>query len=224
MKYILTAYLTAALSVLAVADEVKLTNGRTLVGIVNETPSRVMVETRFGDITVPRQDVQSITPGRTPVHEHKERVEALGDSPSADELFALAQWTQQQGLIRYTGPLLNRAVAVDPDHRQARRLLGYVHHGGQWMTQTDRDAIVAAEERIKELAARKEPEPVRRRMPPPEETPYSLGLPMQPNRSMTEVYPARRGGYSNGGVTMSVGGVNTDGSIQVPVGRRTATR
>src|SRR2546421_12119395 len=94
MKFAWTALLTAVLSSVALADEVLLTNDRTLVGIAREQGSRVVVETRLGDIGFPKEEVRSITPGRTPIHEYQEKFQALGDHPKASELFDLALWAR----------------------------------------------------------------------------------------------------------------------------------
>ena len=145
MKYILIAYLTAACCVVAVADEVKLTNGRTLVGIArHEEPNRVVVETRFGDLRFSEKEVQAIVPGRSDIHEYKEKVDALGGCPSAAELFELAQWAQERGLVRYVNGLLTQAIAMDPDHAEARNLLGYVRYDGNWMFASERDVLMRA--------------------------------------------------------------------------------
>lgn len=211
MKYVLTACLTAALSVLAFADDVKLTSGRTLVGIAHESPSRVEVETRYGDIGVPREEVESITPGKTAVHDYKERLEALGGCPTAADLFALAQWAQEQGLIRYVGSLLNRTIELDPDHAEARALLGYVRFGGQWMFRREREAILAARESERKAIARRTV-PVRRTTPPVEETPYRLGIPLTPPPR-----EARTSGYDGFSIWSGVNPVDARAIMGVPI-------
>jgi hypothetical protein len=224
MKYFLIAYLvTAAFCVAAAADEVNLTNGRTLVGIArNEEPNRVVVETRYGDLRFPRTEVQSIKTGRSDLHEYKERLDAIGACPSAAQLFELAEWAQDRGLIRYVNGLLTQAIALDPDHAEARSLLGYVKYEGNWMFASERDAILKSREAEHRTVAAKTV-PVRRTRQQPEETPYSLGLPLQPNRNNMDVYPPRSpyntGGYSSGGYdsgyVMSIGGVTPGGDVVI---------
>jgi len=222
MKYILIAYLTAAFCVVATADEVKLKNGRTLTGIArHEEPNRVVVETRFGDIRVPETEVQAIEPGRSDLHEYKERLDALGGCPSAQQLFELAQWAEERGLTRYVNGLLMQVLQLEPDHAEARALLGYVRWEGNWMFPRERSTIVQAREAEHRTVA-KRTVPVRRTTRPVEETPYSLGLPLQPDRSYTNVYPPRSpyntGGYSSGGdggYVMSIGGVTPGGAVVI---------
>jgi hypothetical protein len=231
MKYILIAYLTAAFCVVATADEVKLNNGRTLVGIArHEEPNRVVVETRFGDLRFPADQVQAIEPGRTDLHEYKERFDAIqGGCPSAADVFTLAQWAQEKGLVRYVNPLLTQTIELDPDHAEARHLLGYVKYEGNWMFPGERDAIVksrAAEHRT--MVEKTKTRPVRRTTAPVEETPYSLGLPQVPNRSYTDVYPPRSpynsgNGSYGGGYVMSIGGVTPGGDVVLTYPIRTGT-
>src|SRR5262245_56041133 len=183
MKYILVAYLTAAFCVVACADEVTLTNGRTYVGIArNEEPNRVVVETRFGDLRFTRDQVQSVQPGRSDIHEYKERLEALGGCPTAAQLFELAEWAQDRGLTRYGNGLLTQVIEMEPDHAEARQFLGFVKYDGNWMFSRERTAILRAREAEHRTVA-KRTVPVRRTTRPVEETPYSLGLPLQPSRT-----------------------------------------
>jgi hypothetical protein len=192
MKTIWIACLTACASV-ALADEVKLTSGRTLVGIAHDEGDRWMVETRLGDIRVPKSEVQSMTPGRTSVHEYQERLDELTACPTADEIFELARWARDEGLIRYVNALLTRTIELHPDHREARSLLGFVYHEGQWMMATARDTLVEVQESIRRRAAERPPETARR-PPPPEEAPYYLGIRLsRPPRS--QAYGATYRGY-----------------------------
>lgn len=194
MKYLWIAYLTACASVVALADEVQLTSGRTLVGIAHEESDRWMVETRHGDLRVPKSEVRAVVPGTTPMHEYQERLKALDTGcPTADQMVEFALWAQDQGLIRYVNPLLNRAIEIDPDHRQARQLLGYVQHQGKWMGAAARDALLQEQARLERRRSMPPPQTVRRR-PEPEPTPYHLGIPPSrpPRGSQNQGY----GGFS----------------------------
>jgi len=191
MKYLTTALLSVGLTSIALADEVRLTNGRTLVGIAHEESNRVLVETRLGDIGIPRSEVKEIVPGKTSIHDYQERMAALGARPSAADVFALAMWAQDEGLVRYVNNLLQRTVEIDPNHAEARKLLGFVRYEGRWILSSERDAVMAVESRRHPTIARPATVPVRRTTPRVEETPYWLGLP---------AYPPPRGStrYDNG--------------------------
>jgi len=181
MKYVATALLAVGLSSAAFADEVFLTNGRSLVGIVHNEPNRVLVETRLGDIGIPHGDVKEVVPGKTPIHEYHERLAALGDKPSAADTFALAMWAQDQGLVRYVNPLLQRTIELDSNHAEARKLLDYVRYEGRWIRSRERSAVMQVQEQYQ--AARKPKPasvPIRRTTAQVERTPYWLGPPAYP--------------------------------------------
>jgi len=191
MKYWLTGLLTVCFSGVALADGVLLANGRTLVGIAHEESDRWVVRTGRGDIRVPKSDVQSVVIGRTSLHEFDERIAALYGCPAVFEMFALALWAQQQGLIRYVNGLLMRTIELDPDHPEARRMLGFVRLEGQWLTVTARDAQLAA---LKCCGAAGQAKARSKRRASLETTPYTLGIPMSQARP-TRGYVAS-GGYS----------------------------
>src|SRR5258706_9751249 len=116
MKPWLTALLIAGLAATADADIVQLLDGRTLVGIAQTESGSMVVRTRHGDIRIPECEVLSVVPGRTVLHEYDERVAALYGCPTAYEVFELALWAQQQGLIRYVHHLLTWTLNIAPDH------------------------------------------------------------------------------------------------------------
>ncbi|RPH40223.1 MAG: hypothetical protein EHM91_11345 [Planctomycetota bacterium] len=117
-----------------------MSQGRSLVGIARKEDGRVVVETRHGTITVPASDVTSVVPGRTALHEYRERLAALGSSPDAPQVYALSTWAREQGLIRYVAALQQWTIALDPNHRQARADLDYVQYQGRWVPQQERNA------------------------------------------------------------------------------------
>ncbi len=143
MRTASAAMFLLSLSAAAAADEVKLTQGRSLVGIARREEGRVVVETRHGTITVPAADVASVTPGRTALHEYRERLTALGSSPDAAKVYALSMWAREQGLIRYVATLQQWTIALDPDHRDARADLDYIQYQGRWVPRQDRNAYEA---------------------------------------------------------------------------------
>ena len=196
MKFVLTAVLAAGLTTVALADEVMLKNGRTLVGIARTEGPRVVVETRLGDIGFPKEEVRSIVPGQTPIHEYQERLQALGDSPQAADTFALAMWAHDQGLVRYVNGLLQKTIDLEPNHAEARKLLGFVKYGDCWVTSRDYDAVMAVENRHRAAKAKPTPTvPVRRVKPRVEETPYQLGIPAGPPRRGSQNHGDSGGSY-----------------------------
>lgn len=184
-----TALLAVALAGLARADDVLLGNGRTLVGIASEESSQWLVKTRFGDLRVPKAEVICVSRGQTPMHDFEERRATLESCPAASEIFDLALWAQEQGLIRYVHALLTQTISLEPDHAQARWMLGYSRVDDRWMTSSERKAWLASQECTPVPAPKRLTQARARRSL--ETTPYGLGIPMTRARS-TSSYGASR--------------------------------
>lgn len=194
MKSLLTGLLTLCSAALARADDVLLTNGRTLVGIAHEESAQWVVRTRFGDFRIPKDEVQSVVPGRTALHEYDERIAEQYGCPCASEMFDLALWAQQEGLIRYVNRLLTRTLELDPDHPEARRLLGYVRYEGRWVTSSERSALRATLALTENCAPARRAKVQVRRTAPLETTPFTLGIPRTQSRPSCRY--GGSGGYS----------------------------
>ena len=153
------------------ADEVQLKNGNKLVGIAREEGDRVVVEVGAGTVTLWRSEVERIVVTKTALHEYQERLQRIAKSTQAADFVDLAVWARENGVPRYSVPLLERAIALEPDHKAAREMLGhaflngrwmtkaesmeaqgYVEFRGKWVTQAERDAILAAEAARREKA------------------------------------------------------------------------
>ncbi|MBI4564370.1 MAG: hypothetical protein HY716_06725 [Planctomycetes bacterium] len=198
MKYatlLLLAFLTPSLA--ARADEVRLKNGGHIVGIAEVRGDQVTVEMPFGTATIPKTEVLEITPGRTILHEYREKYAKMSESGDATGFYELALWAEREGVSRHWKPLLQRVLALDPDHAGARGRLGYVLHDGRWITKTEyliatghvefhgrwmkpevRDAILTQEAETR-LAEREHHQAPPRRSParPVEYSPYPFGIP-----------------------------------------------
>jgi hypothetical protein len=130
-----TAILWVLAAGAALADEVQLANGARITGIVSrKTASEVVVEVGAGTLTFRSAEVSAINPGRTPLHEFKERREALRGSGSAEDRHALAAWAKEQGLHRHVAGLCYEAIELDPEHAGARSLLRHEKRDGKWLT------------------------------------------------------------------------------------------
>lgn len=119
------------------ADEIQLTNGKTLVGIARKDPalkSKVIVEVPEGTIVLDEKMVSSVDPGRTPLHEFEEKWSRLKDSKNAGDLWSLAQWAKERKLTRYVPMLAERVIALEPDHAAARETLRHEKKGDRWLT------------------------------------------------------------------------------------------
>lgn len=134
------ATLAIAAPTTALADEVHLQSGQVVDGIVRQEPGKTIVETGLGTLIFPADQVKEILPRRTAMDEYPERLEALGPNPKAPEVYALAVWARDHGLVRYVYPLLVQAIRIDPQFAPAHRDLDQVQSGGQWIPRRERDA------------------------------------------------------------------------------------
>jgi hypothetical protein len=107
----------------AASDEVRLKNGNKLVGIARTEDDRVIVEVGGGTVTLWRWDVAEIVPGKTPLHELHERSEKIRGSTKAEDYYTLALWAKTNGISHHGISLLERALALDPNHAGAREML-----------------------------------------------------------------------------------------------------
>jgi hypothetical protein len=67
--------------------------------------------------------------------EYHQRAPATDNTPAAQ--WNLAEWCRQNNLTRERLAHLRRVIELDPNHRQARALLGYQFQNGEWITKAD---------------------------------------------------------------------------------------
>ncbi len=154
--------LSAALVGLAsplLADVVTRKNGQTVEGTIKEkTDDHVIVQTKFGPITVQMSDVLKIeTGGTSPADAFKAKWEEV-DKTDTIALNELAEWCAENGLGREKAKVYRAVIEVDPDNETARRALGFSKVNGEWKTKTEIDAEEKArkdEERREKEAAKK---------------------------------------------------------------------
>lgn len=148
---------TAALLLLALAagtaagDTIYLKNGGKFEGkLVSESPTEVVFEVRgIGEQTFKRADVLKIERGETVLDEYDRRRAAIEEG-DADAWFELGMWCREKGLRKEANASFEEAIAIDPEHEEARKALGYVRVGDQWLS--PREAKRHREEQKKALA------------------------------------------------------------------------
>lgn len=106
-----------------VADELILTSGGTVDGVVRETPEGYQVDAGYGVFTIPKARVRSVRIERGPVHEFNDRLAQLQDSKDPAALYSLALTAQSTKMTRHLRPLLARILALEPGHEGARTTL-----------------------------------------------------------------------------------------------------
>lgn len=91
-----------------------------------------------------------------PVQDAKAELEkklATLDKKDANAVFQLALWCEQNSLKTDSKRLLRDVIKVDPDHAEARELLGYEKYNGKWLTKREIEREKAKAEEA-EMAAK----------------------------------------------------------------------
>jgi hypothetical protein len=128
----------------AAADVLLLKDGRRFEGTVKkETDTEVVFTTEFGDMTFKVGEVSRIDRGKSPRQEFDER---LKKAKTADELYGLGKWAEENKLKTQAKRAMRKAREADPNHDGANRWLGYVKHKGQWVTEEERAELLVLEE------------------------------------------------------------------------------
>ncbi|MEW6745406.1 MAG: hypothetical protein AB1486_21855 [Planctomycetota bacterium] len=71
------------------------------------------------------------------VKEEFKKKESATNMDDAEAVFTLAVWARDNGLSVEYKRLLRKVIKVNPDHEQARDLLGYVKYEGEWKSKRE---------------------------------------------------------------------------------------
>jgi len=131
MRYTLIPLLLFAIS--AMADEVHLKDGSVLSGKVVEESGRYMVVDRDRIVAVPRRDVVKVEPSRSFMDDYEERLAKLPED-DAEAIYEFGQWLDENEWPTRARRAYEEVLGLDPDHRGARRALGYKLYEGAWVS------------------------------------------------------------------------------------------
>lgn len=144
------ATLLASLSAGTHADVVRLTGGGEVRGTLLEQtivrkPSPdfdrsadepILIRTLAGAVVeIDRVSVDFVKRRSQLVEEYISRSRLV--EPTVQGHWQLAEWCRKRRLKNERVEQLEQILAIDPEHADARRLLDYVKHHGQWMTRDD---------------------------------------------------------------------------------------
>lgn len=127
----------------AAAAEVRLEDGRTLVGEILSPPGAAVVDLRVASgrvsmvMHLPREDIVAIVAGPTPRQERLAELEAAADAAraagDAEALWRIAGEVRALGETIRFRELAEAVLALERHHEAARDALGYRRHHGIWM-------------------------------------------------------------------------------------------
>lgn len=136
---VLTGWLL--LAPLAGADRIWLTNGNYLDGESRDLGNgEIEIRSSIGALTVPKSRVARIESFQS----YEEIVAETLSRLAPDDVtgrYELAQWLREEGAETLARRLLEQVIALDPDHAEARRALGYQLYDGRWLTPEELHAL-----------------------------------------------------------------------------------
>jgi len=116
------------------ADVVTLRTGQQVEGKATVEGERIRV--RIGEdreVFLRKGDVQSIESGPAPFEIYRERWEEI-PAGDAKGFLALAKWAAERGLTAEAGAAYRKVLEIEPDQADARKELGFVRDGDEWVT------------------------------------------------------------------------------------------
>jgi hypothetical protein len=163
-----------AIAASAAADVLHLKDGRTLEGTVVEEDSRYTVADRDRKVAVAKSEVADLERKAGFMEEYAERLAKL-PADDAEAIFEFGRWLEENGWASRAKLAYEEVIELDPDHRGARRALGFklyegawlsyeeiqrskdlVEFEGRWYTRHDLAELQSEIERSEELRARRE--------------------------------------------------------------------
>ncbi len=132
-RVLLAILLFSIATAAGVADQLVLTNGNTLEGIVTRQEDGYKVEFPTGHMVIESDAVRTIIRSETTLEQYRKRRDRL-DQEDPEAHFRLGRWAETNGLHRQARTEFRHTIALDPDHEEARRALGYRKYEGEWMT------------------------------------------------------------------------------------------
>ena len=128
-----TLSLALALCAPALADQLVMRDGRVLTGKITAYENSVTIVMEHGTMSFPRSQVASIDLKDTPAEQFTKRLADIKGSDT-DAMCALADWAVANGLKVQADTLYQQTLKISPDHKGARKALGFVMIDKQWRT------------------------------------------------------------------------------------------
>ncbi|MDH3592360.1 MAG: hypothetical protein OER88_10805 [Planctomycetota bacterium] len=117
----------------AAADDVHLKDGSVLSGKVVDEGSRYTVVDRDRKYAVAKTKVQKVVPAKSFMHVYEARLDKLAPD-DAEAIFEFGQWLAENDWGSRARRAYEEVLAIDPDHRAARRALGFKLYEGEWVS------------------------------------------------------------------------------------------
>ena len=129
----LSLFLASFWALPAMADEVKLTDGRILSGRVVRKGTITYVLDRDTRTDLTAKQIQTITPKKGFMDEYEERLAKL-PFDDAEATYEFGLWLEDNEWSSRAVRAFERVIEIDEDHKGARRKLGYKLYEGEWVS------------------------------------------------------------------------------------------
>jgi hypothetical protein len=129
----LTLLTLLIVTVSATADELHLKDGRILSGRVLEDGDRYTVVNRDSKYAVKKSEVTELVKKRSFMDEYDDRLAAL-PADDAEAIFEFGRWLEENEWASRAKLAYAEVLDLDPDHKGARRALGYSLYEGAWVS------------------------------------------------------------------------------------------
>ena len=120
-------------AVSATADELHLKAGTVLTGRVFEDGDRYAVVDRDGKHAVKKSDVSDLVKKRSFMDDFDDRLAKL-PADDAEAIFEFGRWLDENDWASRAKLAYAEVLDLDPDHKGARRALGYALYEGTWVS------------------------------------------------------------------------------------------
>ena len=117
----------------AVADDVHLKDGRVLRGKVTEEKTRYLVVDRDRKYVIKKSEVVQLKRAESFMDTYERKLEALPEE-DAEAIYEFGRWLDANDWKTRGQRAYEAVLDIDPDHRGARRALGYRLYEGEWVS------------------------------------------------------------------------------------------
>jgi hypothetical protein len=117
----------------AAADDVHLADGQVLSGRVTEEGSRYTIVDRDRKYAVAKAKVEKVVKRRSFMDDYEERLDKL-PVDDAEAIYEFGKWLEENDWGTRARLAFAEVLDLDPDHRGARKALGYRLYEGEWVS------------------------------------------------------------------------------------------
>jgi len=133
MRYIPIPIILLLLAASAAADDVTLKNGKAYSGQVTDEGNRITIIDRDRKYAFPKTEVKEVTRKPSFMDLYEERLAQL-PVDDAEAIFEFGQWLEKNDWHSRALRAYEEVLTLDPDHRGARKALGFKLFEGEWVS------------------------------------------------------------------------------------------